>query len=386
MIENAMINRTHCMCCNKSELEVFYKTPPIPAFQGCVTTAAKEDIAAPQEWALCAHCGTIMLKSYMPLELIYMDAHATSLGGIWDEHHFHFATFVAKYNTGSILEIGGGIGKLADSFRAAGHKEPWMILEANPLPPVRDLENFSIEKGLFDTNYNLKHDTTIVFSHCLEHIVNLSDMIETIAKQLPMNGRCIVSWPQIENWLPQGFPGAINWEHTYYIPIETLIKLHARHGLRLLEHKKFSNHSHFLAFERSQSDQVLWDSTSYQKNRASIEKYWGLIENRVNQLNRLISDAPKPFYLMPASVYSQYLVAFGINTEYVKGVLDNSTYKQNKRLYGTELIVHHPSILEQTGGTVIISGASHTEQMMASLTAIRSDALLLDTFNYGLDK
>ena len=53
----------------------------------------------------------------------------------------------------------------------------------------------------------------------------------------------------------------------------------------------------------------------------------------------------RPVYLFGAHVFSQYLFAFGLETERIAAVLDNAETKQGKRLYGTDLSVLSPKIL-----------------------------------------
>ena len=46
-----------------------------------------------------------------------------------------------------------------------------------------------------------------------------------------------------------------------------------------------------------------------------------------------------------AHIFSQYLIMLGLSTKNIKYILDNNKDKQNKRLYGTDLIVKSPKSL-----------------------------------------
>ena len=51
-------------------------------------------------------------------------------------------------------------------------------------------------------------------------------------------------------------------------------------------------------------------------------------------------------FLYGAHIFSQYLLAFGLNQNKIEGILDNSQLKIGKRLYGTNLKVFDPKIIE----------------------------------------
>jgi hypothetical protein len=176
----------------------------MPAFQGCVdaSTGPDKDIVAELLWNSCQSCGTVYLAERFPLDVVYQSSHAGSFGSIWDNHHAALAQFVSRHGTpGSILEVGGGVGKLAAAFRNQGFSKPWTILEANPPPPDTQLLGVTFEKGFFDITTNLAGHSTIVWSHCLEHVYCIGETVAAISSKLPVGGVHIVSWPQMDAWL-----------------------------------------------------------------------------------------------------------------------------------------------------------------------------------------
>ena len=71
-----------------------------------------------------------------------------------------------------------------------------------------------------------------------------------------------------------------------------------------------------------------------------------------------------PVYLFGAHVFSQYLISFGLDTSKIICLLDNDRRKIGKRLYGTDLISMHPSILTDIKEAIVILRAgTHNEEI-----------------------
>jgi hypothetical protein len=379
-----LIDRTTCIVCGSNNLETICETSPMPVFQGCVTSPIESDINTPMDWRICTECGSVMLAKTLPLDVIYMEGHATSLGGIWNEHHQLFATFVEKHRCGDVLEVGGGVGKLGQYYRREGGDAPWLILEPNPLNISQPESGVTFVQGFLDHKFTLpEHVETIVFSHSLEHIYDLANMIELLSEKLPDTGRLVVAWPQMDRWLQQGLPGALNWEHTFYVPIDVLLELMASRGFILNEQHDFGDgHSYFLAFSKGKKRPFVTNHDQIANSRYLVKNYWQSFEARVTAINKIIGESPTPLWVSPASVYTQYLFAFGLETSNLAGILDNAQVKQGKRLYGTPGEVESPSIIENTTCTVIINAGAHTQEILHQFSTINPSATLINAMEF----
>lgn len=376
----SLIHRAECVVCGNNSFDTIYQTSPIPVFQGCVISPIDDDISIPMDWRICSTCGSVMLAQTLPLEIIYMEGHATSLGGIWDNHHKDFAAFVEKHHCGNVLEVGGGVGKLGQYYRSAGGTAPWLILEPNPLNISQPGFGVTFVQGFLDHKFTLPEGVeTIVFSHSLEHIHDLGDMIGLLSEKLPASGRLVVAWPQMEKWLEQGLPGALNWEHTFFVPINVLLELMAAHGFVLCEQQDFgTGHSYFLAFGKEKSRPFLSNPTQIDKSRQAVTSYWQGFQARVNAINKVLEKSSGPVWVSPASVYTQYLFAFGLDTSKIAGILDNAQVKQGKRLYGTAGWVVSPASIENTDCTVVINAGAHTPEILRQFSEINPTATLIN--------
>jgi hypothetical protein len=361
--------RARCVVCNASDLQALCATAPLPVFQGCVSTERAADVAAPMKWDSCQHCRSVQLANPMPLDLIYQAGHATGLGATWDAHHAAFASFVLAHHAGEILEVGGGGGKLARLFRNLSAEPAWHILEPNPLITGAPIPGLNLVAGFLDHRTRLPSAVqTVVFCHSLEHIYDVAEMVRLLGAQVRPGGRVLIAWPDLAAWIIRGEPGALNWEHTFYTAISTLISLFERSGFALRERRPFgTEHSVFMAFER----QAAYESQTLQPGPASageiVKGYFAEFARRAAALNRLACDVEQPIYVAPASVYAQYLFAFGLEQERVVALLDNSPLKQGKRLYGTRLSVQPLAEMGSRPSTVFLNGGAHTQEITRQL-------------------
>ena len=100
----------------------------------------------------------------------------------------------------------------------------------------------------------------------------------------------------------------------------------------------------------------------YQKHKELFMNFINYHLQLVEELNKKMQASQEPVYLFGAHIFSQFLIQFGLNTDKIIGVLDNSPMKQGKRLYGTQLKVDSPKILKDQGKANIILKAGIYDQ------------------------
>jgi hypothetical protein len=76
----------------------------------------------------------------------------------------------------------------------------------------------------------------------------------------------------------------------------------------------------------------------------------------IDDLNSKIKMLKKnqKLYLFGAHIFSQYLISFGLNVNRLDCIIDNDTNKQGKRLYGTNLKVFSPNILNKDDSDPVV--------------------------------
>jgi hypothetical protein len=92
----------------------------------------------------------------------------------------------------------------------------------------------------------------------------------------------------------------------------------------------------------------------YVENKKTYLDFVDYYEKLIEELNNNISTYNGKVFLFGAHIFSQYLIASGLNTEMIAGVLDNDIRKVGKRLYGTHLEVHHPTRLKNMKNVKVI--------------------------------
>jgi hypothetical protein len=118
----------------------------------------------------------------------------------------------------------------------------------------------------------------------------------------------------------------------------------------------------------------------YETNKQLFQGYLDHHVELIEEINTAIDTAPGPVYLFGAHVFSQFLLNFGLNRSAIVSILDNSTLKQGKRLYGTDLLVDSPSVLADKNNPTIIlrCGVFNNEIKQDILTNINSTAIFLE--------
>jgi hypothetical protein len=68
-------------------------------------------------------------------------------------------------------------------------------------------------------------------------------------------------------------------------------------------------------------------------------------------------------YLFGASFYSQILLSLGLDRTKIKGVLDNCKEKHGKVLYGYDLPIYDPVILNEKNSIVILKNGYYVKEI-----------------------
>jgi hypothetical protein len=97
----------------------------------------------------------------------------------------------------------------------------------------------------------------------------------------------------------------------------------------------------------------------------------------VNTCNEIIKGADKKVYLFGASYNTQFLLALGLHEEKIDGILDNSTDKQNKYLYGYDLKIYSPEIITNNDSIVILKNGYYTDEIMSQLLSINNNIIII---------
>jgi SAM-dependent methyltransferase len=350
-----LIERTCDVVTGSTDLEDLHCLPDFPVFMGSVAHDQINDVVSDMSWSISRESGLIQLKKLLPLEILYQAQTTTSaVGQIWMNHHKAFAKFIAQYQPSSVLELGGAHGILAKEFQEISDIS-WTILEPNPSPIEGCNANFI--KGFFDEKFTFNDSVdAIVHSHVFEHIYEPDKFMTHLAKFILAGGKMIFSLPNLSEWLLKKYTNCINFEHSIFLTEPYVDYLLAKHGFRIVEKTNYSDgHSIFYATIRDQSvESIKLDDHLFDLNKKIYMDFVDYHLRMVDDLNEKLKNISDPIYLFGAHVFAQYLIAFGLDVSKVICLLDNDKGKQGKRLYGTNLTVESPEILQAIRTPVVI--------------------------------
>ena len=349
-----MIKRNKCVISDNKKYTSLYIFNNFPVFMGCTEKPAESDLKSDMEWIFFENSGMIQLKDPLPLEVVYSEFHNSGcVGELWKKHHSEFAKFISKSKPRNVLEIGGGHGILSLNYDKI-HKTKWTIIEPNPTPLENVRANFI--KGYFDENFKIEEPIdTIVHSHVFEHLYDPKKFIENISNLMNEGGELIFSIPNMNEMLKRKYTNFLNFEHTYFLSEEFVNYFLTNNNFEITE-KKYFMEDHSIFFRAVKKNTVVKSNLGKEAlvNKELFSDYINYHLELVKEINIKMEKIKSNIYLFGGHVFSQYLLAFGLDETKIKFLLDNDVKKHEKRLYGTSLIVKSPKVLSKEKEPVLI--------------------------------
>ena len=374
-----IIKRTKCCICGSFSLIESLKICSFPIYMGTTTSDPSLDLFMDQKWVMCEKCGCLQLLELIPLSLIYQSNHSTEVvGEIWRDHHNAFAEFIAQHKPTKILEIGAAHGYLASTLTEKLPEVEYTIIE-----PDSSLVNSKIKviKGFIEENIQeVGGKDCIIHSHVLEHIYEPVEFIKQIASNADMNCEMYISFPNFRGLIESGALNSLNFEHTYLLDPTHAQIIFKNCGFSILESATYLSHSYFYRLKKTSAINANLETFSNigpQSNKF-IEMVNDL-SNFVFSANDKIKNHKGQVYLFGAHVFSQALLALGLDTSKIIGILDNSHDKQSKRLYGTSYKVFSPSVIRNQSNSLVVLNASHyQDEIRAQLKQIDKNLVIIE--------
>jgi hypothetical protein len=348
------ITRDKSIITGKNNLEYLYTFKDAPVFMGCVDSDIKKDLFSNMEWEICKDSGFVQLKKLLPLDILYLDQHNDGIGGVWKDHYLAFVEFIKKNNPQHVLEIGGAHDFIAKHYLNSRSDADWTIVEPNP-QHIED-SRIKVIKGWFDNNFRL--DTPIdavVHSHVFEHVYEPFSFMQHVSSFLKVGDKHIFSFPNMLPMLENKFTNCLNFEHTVFLTEYFADYILKKTGFKILDKQYYGNpHSIFYATEKVEASADVKLENKYDEYKKIFNDFINYHLEMVKDLNEKIENSQEQVYLFGAHIFSQYLIQFGLKTNKIINILDNSVLKQEKRLYGTNLLVKSPKILTDKGVVNVI--------------------------------
>lgn len=347
------INRKQSVVTGKRNLEHLYTLKNFPVFFGCVDTSPKNDLVADMVWGIDLDTGVIQLTKLIPLEILYQAQHFDGCGPTWQTYYDDFSKHILSKNPKSVLEIGGGQGQLAETTTRQAKDLKWIIVEPNPKHSGN--KQIEIISAFFDKDFKFnKKVDIVVFSQLLEHVYNPREFLQSIARFIKPGGFLIFAYPNLTLLLKRKYTNAINFEHTMFLTNYFVDYLLKEVGFTIDEKIRHKEHSYFYTVSRSKKPNKAKFKNRYSEYKKIFLDFVNYHEKMVKDINKKMAATKKPVYCFGAHIFTTFLLAFGLEREKIISILDNSPTKQGKRLYGTDLMVESPKILEDKGEVNLI--------------------------------
>ncbi|MGB2791686.1 MAG: methyltransferase domain-containing protein [Candidatus Moraniibacteriota bacterium] len=372
--------RNESVVTGKENLEQLYTFRDFPVFFGCVEHGHERDLKADMSWAICPESGVIQLDKLIPLDILYQEQHVDGTGPTWEQYYHDFADYIKKQPSKDILEIGGGAGKLADIFTGITEGTSWTLVEPNPLHPGND--RVKIKRSFFDESFKYEGGVdTVVFSQVMEHAYDPNQFVESIAKFLKPGQKLICAYPNLKLWLENKYTNAINFEHTMFLTDYFVDYLFRKHGFRIADKYFYKDHSVFYTVEKLSTPETgVSFENKYQEYRKIFNNYIEYYTGLVAELNKKIDAfGGGEVYVFGAHIFAQYLFEFGLKKEKIVALLDNSSLKQGRRLYGTPFMVQNPKALRGKGKVgVVLKVGIYRDEILKQLQEINSEVVIFE--------
>ena len=381
-----MVQRDYDVVTRENETLIkLFTIPSMPTYMGVAPSgkSSDEDVFADMTWYRSERTGMVQMHPLVPLKNVYLQQHNAVIGGIWSRHHDSFASLIAKYGPKHVLEIGGGHGYLAMKLLFTGAVQEWTMVDPNPLS-IFPLPSLTIVKKYIEEIDVLPESVdAIVHSHTLEHIYDPSLFFKRLRTILKVGSLHIFSIPNLFELAKQDAP-CLHFEHTLLLQERWVDALLQLHGFKVVEKAPFGG-SHSIFYVTSlvdKSDRPLWPNADlghmmHHSERVALVWHRHLVVDAIAATAQLSENRSLNF-LYAAHVGSQYLLSLGLPEERLTCILDNNPDKEGARLYGTNLWVKRPSVIQGLPSPrVVLRQGAYNQEIEVQLLAINPSTVII---------
>lgn len=369
-----MIKRTKCCICNNKLKNIYcLQNMPIKLFCSKEPNITMSNLSFSQ----CLECKTIQLDNLIPPNELYSESHNyTSVGKVWNNY---FNLFCEKINpiitNKNVLEIGDPSGKIANTINSYNK---WYIIEPNKNKKINFKENIEFIEGFFDENFSTnKKIDIIVHSHLFEHIYEPNVFLNKCYDILIENGEMFFGIPNIEYIAEKElcpFLG-IFFEHTVFLNKSNVCYLLEKNGFEIIEIIDYLTHSILFHVKKTKNikNQRLIIKDYYNSFLNTLNNY----QSFINQCNEIILHNNKKVFLFGASYNTQFLLALGLNRKNISGILDNCEDKHYKYLYGYDLQIFNPQIIQNQECIIILKNGYYVNEIKEQILTLNKNTIVL---------
>ena len=277
----------------------------------------------------------------------------------------------------SICEIGCGRGALLAKMKKAGYTNVYGVEPSNDCVEfVRKNLGIEAEVGTADNIPFNGQFEVIICAHVLEHVLNLSEVAESISCKLSDNGLAYIEVPDLEGYdsLDEASPldYITFYEHINHFTILSLNNLFKRYKLGLIEFgRKTLNKGTRLpipavygVFRKNGSEGRIESTFNELCDIDKIRNWLSTYKFQKNDRLQELAESKTPVYIWGINFPVQKLLSMSSLCECnIAGLLDRDPSKQQKTINGTK--IQDPDILKtaDNSSVVVIWGGPYRESI-----------------------
>ena len=198
------------------------------------------------------------------------------------------------------------------------------------------------------------------------------------------NGEMFFGIPNMQHIVEQKLcPGfGVMFEHNIFYNKENVSYLLRKHQFEILEIHDYLNHSILFHVKKCSPSMPIYTNSAVVTNvtisdfHESILTYFDFIK-KCKETVELLPKQCK-IYLFSASYNTQLLLAMGLCNLHIDGILDNCVEKQNKYLFGYDILIKSPNVLtDKTNSVVILKSGYYSGEIALQIQKINSDTVII---------
>jgi hypothetical protein len=360
------------------EVEELSMIKNFPILVGATTDDISSDVFQDLVVDICEDSGIIQLRYLIDPSILYSKFHSEAMGGVWETHHDLLASLIAEYGEDhSILEIGGADSKLAlKTLNKSNLIKQWTIVDPNANINILN-DKLKCIKEFFGNYIPKKYEfDMVIHSHVLEHIYNPKQFLTAVSKMMKDGDYHIFSIPNLYVYLKNKYINTITFEHSLFLTEEIVDYLLTCYNFKTEKKIYYGEHSIFYVTMK-QKTLPLPLPDKYREYKQLYIDFFSYYKGYVEELNKELGTTTQNVYLFGGHVFSQYLISLGLDISKIKCILDNSQLKNQKRLYGTPLIIKSPNdIVLDENSMVILKTGSYQEEIRMQLLNINPNIVI----------
>ena len=369
----------------KNNLESILSLKDFPVSMACVSQNHNyvNDKYLDMEFQICKDTGIIQLKKYPLFSDMYITAHNSSFGKVWNTLFDTMAKKIFeitnKLNNPTILEIGGGALLLASKILKDSNIESYDVYEKNCSKKFTNDKRLKLIDDYFTEKTNLNYiPDIIIHSHVLEHVWHPVEFINSV-KNSKCKYHCFIV-PNLQVTFEKKYTNSQNFEHNFFIAEPYIDIILHNNNFEIIEKEFYLDHS-IIYITKYNEKTIISKSfpNLYTKNKQLVLDFKEYHEKIVSNFNDKIEKYDGEIYLFGGHIFSQFLIMFGLKTDKIKCILDNSKEKNKCRLYGTRLNIEFPEIIKDNKKcAVILKAASYQDEIKKQLYKLNKDVIIFE--------